>query len=101
MIEASRKAMSQLALGCLRIHLRADVGECKRGPGSASECKVAETPRIRRICPVNVSDDDEHFILHNLDGHKHTLGLAWAYSSERCALSCMSSNGSGKRPGVC
>lgn len=83
------------------MHLRADVGECKEGPVSTSEYKVAETPRIRRICPVNVSDDDEHFILHNLDGHKHTLGLAWAYSSERCALSCTFANGPRKRQGAC
>lgn len=78
------------------MHLSADVGECNIGRVSTSESKVAETPRIRRICPVNVSDDDEHFILHNLDGHKHTLGLAWAYSSERCALSCTFTNGPGK-----
>lgn len=84
------------------MHLSADIGGRNAGPVQTSECKMAETPRIRRICPVNVSDDDdEHFILHNLDGHKHTLGLAWAYSSERCALSCTSSYGTVEGQGGC
>ena len=37
---------------------------------------------------MSVSGDDEHFILHDLDGDPYTLGLAWACSSQRSALPC-------------